>query len=547
MSSATPSLRTKIVRQIERPRPLLEHSMSMSASGSAAANSEGSFPVRKKLTSSHVINGAESGLELLDRVVASLDQGKTKKTLGQEVPDLVVGLNLGLKEHGPALEVDQYKDQFDKAMMSIRNACKDDRLDLVSRLHLLEVIELRAMEWKANDNVTNYYRQKLAQIELKTNPEAYTMSPSQQSTTSTHPGPGGDMQRSSSLNANASEFNPTAVAMLAAAGGGGKGGSGGKLNQKAEVLIRNADSGRDADRSTDFFQFSVRVGKETLELSGANLELVKTAGIALDEFFSANAGPHADPATFRENNQPNNNIKANVPTTAPPHATSEVSNNNNNKGGRMPVTVVRQPLFPSSPKEAFAEAAARSNTEVNSRRTQFAKTAKETKKRQLQEEKDLATNNETSAPLPLMSIPTSAPNTATSSGIIIPTAPTHTYSRDTLLGMANDALCRSPPASMAAILDELPGLGRLPSSSCPAPNFSAKVGDWDALFGVNGSVTAIMIATNQMSGSEHNDVNKVQAKKKNFLEVLRPHAPVRTWNEELGEWIEGGGGMATRA
>ena len=49
----------------------------------------------------------------------------------------------------------------------MRASCKDDRLDLVSRLHLLEVIELRAMDWVGNENVTNYYKQKLAQIEVR--------------------------------------------------------------------------------------------------------------------------------------------------------------------------------------------------------------------------------------------------------------------------------------------------------------------------------------------------------------------------------------------
>ena len=28
------------------------------------------------------------------------------------------------------------------------------------------------------------------------------------------------------------------------------------------------------------------------------------------------------------------------------------------------------------------------------------------------------------------------------------------------------------------------------------------------------------------------------SKRKNFLEVLRPHAPVRVWSEQLGEWVE---------
>ena len=56
----------------------------------------------------------------------------------------------------------------------MRASCRDDRLDLVSRLHLLEVIELRAMDWVGNENVTNYYKQKLAQIEVRSLRLAFT-------------------------------------------------------------------------------------------------------------------------------------------------------------------------------------------------------------------------------------------------------------------------------------------------------------------------------------------------------------------------------------
>ena len=35
----------------------------------------------------------------------------------------------------------------------------------MSRVRLLELIELRAMAWQTNENVTNYYKQKFAQIE----------------------------------------------------------------------------------------------------------------------------------------------------------------------------------------------------------------------------------------------------------------------------------------------------------------------------------------------------------------------------------------------
>lgn len=56
-------------------------------------------------------------------------------------------------------------DQLDRCYISLRNGCRDDRLTLAARYRLLEVIELRAMHWQPNENLINYYKQKLVQIE----------------------------------------------------------------------------------------------------------------------------------------------------------------------------------------------------------------------------------------------------------------------------------------------------------------------------------------------------------------------------------------------
>ena len=41
-------------------------------------------------------------------------------------------------------------------------------LDIVARLHLLEIIELRAMKWVLTDSVINYYKQKLSMVDVST-------------------------------------------------------------------------------------------------------------------------------------------------------------------------------------------------------------------------------------------------------------------------------------------------------------------------------------------------------------------------------------------
>lgn len=50
-------------------------------------------------------------------------------------------------------------DQLDRAFVIFRNGSRDENLDYTSRLHLLELIELRAMNWMTGESVT-YYKQK---------------------------------------------------------------------------------------------------------------------------------------------------------------------------------------------------------------------------------------------------------------------------------------------------------------------------------------------------------------------------------------------------
>ena len=58
-----------------------------------------------------------------------------------------------------------YKDQLDKLMAVFRTVSRDEELDLVSRVQILHIIELRAAGWAANDNMVNYYKQKMSHID----------------------------------------------------------------------------------------------------------------------------------------------------------------------------------------------------------------------------------------------------------------------------------------------------------------------------------------------------------------------------------------------
>lgn len=67
------------------------------------------------------------------------------------------------KVYGAYLEI-LYQDQLNRAFVVFRNSSQDDeRLDYLSRLHLLELIELRAKGWKGTDVMNQYYRKKVNQ------------------------------------------------------------------------------------------------------------------------------------------------------------------------------------------------------------------------------------------------------------------------------------------------------------------------------------------------------------------------------------------------
>nr|CAD7460176.1 unnamed protein product [Timema tahoe] len=59
-----------------------------------------------------------------------------------------------------------FTDQLDRAFLSFRNGSRDEHLDVASRLHLLEVIELRTRNWSSCEDTNNYYKQHIVEQEL---------------------------------------------------------------------------------------------------------------------------------------------------------------------------------------------------------------------------------------------------------------------------------------------------------------------------------------------------------------------------------------------
>lgn len=227
--------------------------------------------------------------------------GVTNRVVSRQFDDQLVGqlanLCANLKLAGPQLELSQ-KAVMDKLNSALMSACKDDNLDLIARVHMLEIIELRTMGWKTNENVTNYYKQKLAQIETEAkqsslsgsktapvilNPSAPDFSPQSglRKHSDSSPPPSllniHEFNRSKTSSKAESNFKFPAVNKLEMSSNHGKMRNNGdfhKTSPQPKVI------------SPTNFSSIVQVGTDILTVSGASHELVNTAKIVLHEFFN---------------------------------------------------------------------------------------------------------------------------------------------------------------------------------------------------------------------------------------------------------------------
>ncbi|XP_033172981.1 eukaryotic translation initiation factor 4E-binding protein Mextli isoform X2 [Drosophila mauritiana] len=128
----------RAVKNIEAPRPLKTQS-------------------RSSLKNSYLV--IEELIQLIDNVTVGLQSCNT-------TPDSITLLLHNLRVHGPQLEAVS-KDTLDRAFVVFRNASQDERLNITTRLKLLELIELRAKSWD-NDDTIAYYKskQQISNVEL---------------------------------------------------------------------------------------------------------------------------------------------------------------------------------------------------------------------------------------------------------------------------------------------------------------------------------------------------------------------------------------------
>ncbi|KAH7936566.1 hypothetical protein HPB49_001420 [Dermacentor silvarum] len=144
---------TKYVRKLERPRPL------------RPAEPPG-FDLTPLLCSADDMTSSIDGvmcasadellLSQMESLCASIGNGNHGATVLYDVCSL-------LKVKGADMEP-VFKDQLDRLFITLRNASRDDKLNAIGRLMLLELIELRAMGWQSDEDTMEYYDRKFGEL-----------------------------------------------------------------------------------------------------------------------------------------------------------------------------------------------------------------------------------------------------------------------------------------------------------------------------------------------------------------------------------------------
>lgn len=256
----------------------------------AVKNLEAPRPLKSTLKQTHVhvpvyeVQSIEELITLTENVAASLDNGCNNA-------DGMNALLANLRLHGPQLELVS-KDTLDRAFVIFRNASQDERLNIMTRLNLLELIELRAKSWQVSDGTNTYYKHKATNVEpdvigdpsslLSTSPPGMSLG-GQQIIPSLSPG---ELIRTSG------KFpKPTKIP--------------GKTYCKDEIVIRNADSGKvmgikgrrvhmieELSETVISFQRVNPGAKERLvQITGPNEDKINYAKQLIEDTIRRNASP----------------------------------------------------------------------------------------------------------------------------------------------------------------------------------------------------------------------------------------------------------------
>ncbi|XP_045511148.1 eukaryotic translation initiation factor 4E-binding protein Mextli isoform X2 [Colias croceus] len=264
---------TRAVKKLEVPRPL-------KSTTSSAHNRNSVLDVK--------INSVDDLIVLTEAVAYQMMQGNFDRALQSNVSTMYSNLKL----YGAQLEA-LYKDFLDRYFVVFRNGSQDERLDKKTRLHLLELIELRAKHWQGSDYMSQYYRHRGTHAEPLLVPtmegagSGGSVSPTLAAPAEppTLLGPGEVIKPSGKFP------KPTKIP--------------GKNYSKDEVVIRNADSGKVmgikgrrvhmieelSDTIISFQRVSPGAKERLVQITGPNEENVNHAKHLIGDTIRRNASP----------------------------------------------------------------------------------------------------------------------------------------------------------------------------------------------------------------------------------------------------------------
>lgn len=254
---------TRTVKKVEKPRPLKN-----------SQNVKSGVESPRLSTYDDVMN-------LADVVVTQLRSNDRT-----DIVQNIMSLASHLKLYGQQLE-GVYGDQLDRTFTALRNFAKDENLDILTRLRLLELIELRAMHWTTTDDAIAYYQHKLGKVEAELSPADALSSGLSTPTSSGIPFP---FHHSSApfIASPVGTTSPPAVPLLAPGEVIKPSGKyalptkvPGKSYLKDEVVIRNADSGK----------VSPGAKERLVQITGPSEERIDYARQLIEETIRRNASP----------------------------------------------------------------------------------------------------------------------------------------------------------------------------------------------------------------------------------------------------------------
>ncbi|XP_063358289.1 eukaryotic translation initiation factor 4E-binding protein Mextli isoform X3 [Cydia amplana] len=269
MSTVTKMTRT--VKKLEVPRPL-------KSTTSSAHNRNSVLDVK--------INSVDDLIVLTEAVAYEMMQGNYDRALQSNVSTMYSNLKL----YGAQLEA-LYKDFLDRYFVVFRNGSQDERLDKKTRLHLLELIELRAKHWQTSDYMSQYYRHRGTHAEPLLVPTMEGAGGSVSPTLATPPEPPALLQPGEVIKPSGKFPKPTKIP--------------GKNYSKDEVVIRNADSGKVmgikgrrvhmieelSDTIISFQRVSPGAKERLVQITGPNEENVNHAKHLIGDTIRRNASP----------------------------------------------------------------------------------------------------------------------------------------------------------------------------------------------------------------------------------------------------------------